>query len=83
MVARNGFQCAPTQRHVPCLTCAKLIADRNDPSLHQSCVLCTQYFCNLYYPPCVKNGVKLQLVQNRKGESNINKEVLRGNQFEF
>ena len=38
------------------------MAQRNDPALHQSCVLCEQFFCNLYYPPCSSVGVKLGTV---------------------
>lgn len=67
MTARNGFQCGSTQRHVGCMNCGKLIADRNDNSLHQSCLLCTQFYCNLYYPPCNKTGIKLKLIKDRKG----------------
>lgn len=62
MAARNGFQCATGQKHMACFTCGKLMADRADKNLHQFCVLCTQNFCNLYYPPCSRSGIKLQLV---------------------
>lgn len=62
MAARNGFQCAATQRHISCFTCGKLMADRANRDLHQYCVLCSQNFCNIYFPPCSKAGVKLQLI---------------------
>lgn len=71
MTARNGFQCGASQRHVACFTCGKLIADRADTSLHQYCVLCNQNFCNLYYPPCSKSGLKLQLLESRRGNLKI------------
>jgi|JI7StandDraft_1071085.scaffolds.fasta_scaffold213430_1 hypothetical protein len=73
MTARNGFQCATGQKHINCFTCAKLMADRGDRKLHQYCVLCTQNFCNLYFPPCARSGVKLQLLESRRGESKIDK----------
>jgi hypothetical protein len=62
MTARNGFQCAAGQKHIACFTCGKLMADRSDRKLHQSCILCTQNFCNLYFPPCSRSGIKLQLI---------------------
>lgn len=67
MTARNGFQCSRTQKHVNCMNCGKLIADRSDNSLNQSCMLCTQFYCNLYYPPCKKTGIKLKKIKDRKG----------------
>ena len=63
---RNGFKCSARQNHIGCITCGKMIAIRDSPALHQSCLLCTQYFCNLYFPPCSKTGVKLKLVNSRK-----------------
>ena len=81
-VMRNGFQCSSTQVHVGCFTCAKLIAQRDDADLKQSCPLCTNYFCNLYYPPC-KPGVHLQLLKNRKDSVKIDSDLLRGNRHEF
>lgn len=73
MASRNGFQCAVGQKHVGCLTCGKLMADRDDRSLHQNCVLCTQYFCNLYYPPCSKTGIKLKKLSTFRNEAKIDK----------
>ena len=67
MNIRNGFQCGSGQRHTPCMNCGKLIADRDDKSLHQNCVLCTNFYCNIYYPPCKKSGIKLKLIRNRRG----------------
>lgn len=83
MTERNGFRCGARQNHVACITCAKLIAQRDDPSLHQNCLLCTSYFCNLYYPPCAKSGIKLKLLNNRRGDCKIDADLLRANQFEF
>ncbi len=81
MTARNGFQCDAHQKHFSCFTCGKLMANRDDRSLHQNCILCTQNFCNLYFPPCSRSGVKLQLLETRKGESKIDAELLRANKF--
>lgn len=81
MTARNGFQCSSSQRHITCFTCGKLMADRADRAQHQYCVLCTQNFCNLYFPPCARSGIKLQLLESRKGESKIDAELLRANKF--
>lgn len=59
------------------------MADRDDRSLNQSCVLCTQHFCNLYYPPCSKTGIKLKKLSALRNEAKIDKELLRANTFEF
>lgn len=40
MVQRNGFKCSATQTHVSCSNCKKLLAARDDDSLHQNCVIC-------------------------------------------
>jgi len=42
------------------------MANRDDPDLHQYCVICTTNFCNLYFPPCSRSGVKLELLKNKK-----------------
>ena len=68
---RNGFQCLPTQVHIACFTCGKLMAQRNDPNLHQSCILCTNNFCNIYYPPCSTSGIHLNLIKDKKNETRI------------
>lgn len=81
MHERNGFKCSPSQLHVQCHTCAKLMANRDDPSLHQYCVLCTTNFCNLYFPPCARSGVKLDLIKNKRSAVKIDAELLRGNKF--
>lgn len=83
MSTRNGFRCPPDQRHVSCLTCGKNMPDRADKSLHQFCVICNQYYCNLYYPPCAFSGVKLSLISNHRSEVRIDREVVRANNFEF
>ena len=83
MAERNGFRCSARQNHVPCITCGKLVAQRDDPSLHQNCILCTNYFCNLYYPPCAKTGVKLKLLNSKRGDCKIDSDLLRSNQYEF
>lgn len=54
-----------------CHTCGKLMANRDDPDLHQYCVICTTNFCNLYFPPCSKTGVKLDLLKNKRGAVKI------------
>lgn len=59
------------------------MANRDDPALHQSCVICTSNFCNLYYPPCAKTGVKLEVLKNRRANVKIDAELLRGNKYEF
>lgn len=59
------------------------MAQRDEPGIKQCCVLCTTYFCNLYYPPCAKIGTKLQLVSARRESCQIDVELLRGNSFEF
>jgi hypothetical protein len=41
-------------------------AKRSDPTLAQNCLLCDQFFCNLYNPPCSTMGVKLARVVNRE-----------------
>ena len=82
MNERNGFRCATSQRHTRCFTCGKMMADREDKNMHQYCVLCTQYCCNLYYPPCGV-GVKLSLLKNRRNECKIDADLMRGNKFEF
>ena len=79
MNARNGFQCDRSQRHTGCMNCGKLIADRKDRKLNQNCILCTQFYCNLYYPPCKKNGIHLKLIKDRKGDSRIDTDVMRSN----
>jgi hypothetical protein len=56
---RDGFKCKADQIHIACHTCGKLMANRDDVSFHQYCVLCTTNYCNLYYPPCSRSGVKL------------------------
>lgn len=71
MAERNGFRCAAGQKHVGCMNCGKLIADRNDSKLNQKCVLCTNFYCNLYYPPCKKAGVHLKVIRDHRGESKI------------
>jgi hypothetical protein len=81
--ARNGFQCAPGQVHVNCVTCGKAIAQRPDPALAQSCLLCDQFFCNLYNPPCATMGVKLARVVNHESEVRIDDNTFRGNNTEF
>lgn len=68
---RDGFQCTATQIHIACLSCGKLIARRDDPTLNQSCLLCTNYFCNMYYPPCTSTGVKLNTIASRKNDVRI------------
>ncbi len=80
MVSRNGFRCTSSQLHVGCHNCAKLIPLRNDPALRQCCVICTTYYCNLYYPPC-KTGHKLIELDQRKESCKIDPDVLRGNKF--
>ena len=78
---RAGFQCSSTQIHSACSTCGKLIASRDDPDLHQTCILCTQSFCNLYYPPCTTRGVHLRLITDRRDSCKIDSDLLRGNRF--
>ena len=59
------------------------MAQRDDPDLHQSCALCTTYYCNLYFPPCKPGGTKLHLISDKRGASKIDAQVMRGNIFEF
>lgn len=78
-LSRNGFRCPAGQAHSNCVTCGKGIAQRGDPALNQCCVLCDQYFCNLYNPPCATFGVKLARVMNRESEVRIDENTFRGN----
>ncbi|CAF2071033.1 unnamed protein product [Rotaria magnacalcarata] len=49
----NGFQCRPNQRHILCQCCTKPMPDRQDePNIHQSCEICQQHFCNIYFQEC-------------------------------
>ena len=82
VVARNGFRCGDGQAHVGCHTCGKLIAQRDDPDLHQCCAICTTYYCNLYFPPC-KPGTKLHLLADKRAACKIDAQLMRGNNFEF
>jgi E3 ubiquitin-protein ligase CHFR len=83
MVERNKFKCSPSQAHVTCSNCRKLIAARDDDSLQQRCVICEEYFCNLYFPPCKSSGNKLTLVSERFRSAKIDKDNFRGNDYEL
>lgn len=82
IVARNGFRCSTTQDHVNCVTCRKLMARRDDPSLRQQCCICEQYHCNLYYPPCSASGNKLLPFKDHGRRCMIDKKFFRDNEYE-
>lgn len=59
------------------------MAQRTDPALGQSCLLCDQRFCNIYKPPCSTFGVKLAHVVDRETEVRVDDNTFRGNSYEF
>ncbi|CAF2951042.1 unnamed protein product [Rotaria sp. Silwood2] len=52
-IVSTGFQCCPNQNHILCQCCIQPMPDRQDePNIHQSCEICHQYFCNIYFQQC-------------------------------
>ena len=83
MTERNGFRCGPDKTMWRASLTVSLSPKGTILPLHQNCLLCTSYFCNLYYPPCAKSGIKLKLFSKRRGDCKIDAELLRTNQFLF
>jgi len=49
----NLFQCRRDQTHLLCQCCAQLMPNRQDDStIQQSCEICHQHFCHLYFEKC-------------------------------
>ncbi|CAF1051190.1 unnamed protein product [Adineta ricciae] len=55
--ATPGFQCPPNQNHILCQCCLLPMPDRRDEAdIHQHCEVCHQFFCNIYFQQCQRNG---------------------------
>lgn len=81
---RKGFKCVSGQAHVNCHNCSKPFARREgEERLYQSCDLCHSFFCNLYLPPCQKNGPKLVLLGNRGPSCLVEPLYFRNNKVEM
>ncbi len=75
--------CDPNQPHISCHNCNKPMPIRQEERLNQRCAICRSYFCNLYLPPCQKNGPKLGVL-GRRGEScKIQPVYFRNNRVEM
>ena len=77
--ARNGFKCGPSQVHTTCHNCNKLFPIRNEDKIFQKCAICGSFFCNLYMPPCQKNGPTLTLLGKRGSTCEIKPLYFRNN----
>ena len=80
---RNGFKCQKNQIHVNCHNCTKPFARRDEEKLYQKCVLCGAFYCNLYFPPCQKNGAKLILLGKRGPTCVVDLIYFRNNRVEM
>ncbi|CAF4991466.1 unnamed protein product, partial [Rotaria sp. Silwood1] len=56
-IISTEFQCCPSQTHILCQCCIQPMPDRqDDPNIHQSCEICHQYFCNIYFQQCSRKN---------------------------
>ncbi|UJR31767.1 hypothetical protein I4U23_019245 [Adineta vaga] len=53
----TGYQCRPGQKHIICQCCVQPMPDRlAELNIHQSCEICHQHFCNIYFQQCQRQG---------------------------
>lgn len=87
--AFEGYQCAPGQVHIQCITCKQFMPDRN---AQQKCAICTRVYCNAYwraskcrvgiatvdsYVPTAFTIIKNSALNENKFEQNVVMDYLR------